>query len=350
VTPAAPRPVFHFLASKPVFRVGEQVYCWDDVVLAARRWGDWADLVREVREGVACIRHMLGTEKPPAEADEDAAATQFRSVRKLLTAEAAEAWLDERGVSVDNWLRYIRRTLLRERCSADLPELVARYPARPDQVRRGLHIVGVCAGHLMRFACKLAGRAAIFARSPKAAEPEAAGDNAGPILLGLSHQDCRAKLAHLGAVERSYQAFADEVVTQQAIRNHITGRYTDWIQVEYCSAIFPSQEAADEAVLCVREDGAALHDVARDCKLRAIHRTAFLEELHPKLRGLLFSAKKQELLGPMPAEGGFKLCMLLAKTPPAFENEKVHARAREWLAATAANLEATARVRWECQL
>ena len=42
------------LLGRVVFSVGGAEFTWEDVVLAAESWGDWARLRERAREGVAC--------------------------------------------------------------------------------------------------------------------------------------------------------------------------------------------------------------------------------------------------------------------------------------------------------
>jgi len=43
------------LFGQVVFVAGSQKYGWEDVLLAAKRWDDWATLEQEVRQGFACL-------------------------------------------------------------------------------------------------------------------------------------------------------------------------------------------------------------------------------------------------------------------------------------------------------
>src|SRR5947208_2338610 len=95
------------LVGHPAFAVEGTVYFWEDAVLAARAWGDWAALEAEAREGVACAKHLLATGESLTADEEDAAATEFRLARDLLTAAHTEAWLHERGLSVASWQEYV---------------------------------------------------------------------------------------------------------------------------------------------------------------------------------------------------------------------------------------------------
>jgi hypothetical protein len=91
----------HGWPAGPVFSVGDSRYDWADVLVAAHLRGDWAGLETQIRQGLACQR-ALDNDDETDEADPqavDAAATEFRYARDLVSAEEAEAWLAEHGLT-----------------------------------------------------------------------------------------------------------------------------------------------------------------------------------------------------------------------------------------------------------
>ncbi len=344
------------LVGRRAFSVEETEYFWEDVILAAGASGDWAALENEVREGVACIRHMRATGDVPSETEEEAAAVEFRTARQLITAAETETWLRARGLSVDNWLRYVRRSLLRRRWLTTLPDLVKRYPASDRQVGRALRIVGICSGHLNRFAQKLAGRAAVHARTMSegfaaagtATSPPGlhGGPNAVRGLLGLSAETSRAKLEMLATLERSFQQFAHEVLTDQAVQRQIAARHTDWLRIDYCSVAFATQEMAREAALCVRQDGEPLETVAARGRSKVLRERSYLAHLDPGLRGLFLSAKEGELVGPVESGGEFRILMVLDKVLPTEADPDIRRRAEQEILDSLTSREVASRVRW----
>jgi hypothetical protein len=349
---------------QPAFTVEGTRYSWEDILLAARAWGDWADLEVEVRQGVACLRHLRATGQVLPAEEEQAAAAEFRVARSLLTAAQAETWLAAHGLSVENWLKYIRRSLLRRKWTPLLAELVPRYPASPDQVNRALKVVGICSGHLARFAGKLAGRAAVHARlqseggdasaaSPTPADAEhsaCAEDAAACELLGLAPDVYRARRDALERLEQSFRCFTSQVVTPQAVRRQVVTHYTDWIRVEYCCVGFPEEAMAREAALCVREDGEDLADVAARGRRPVLRECRYLEQVEKALHGPLLSAREGELLGPMPGQGEFCLFVLARKVLPHEANPDIHERAAQGLLQGALEREIGRRVEWHQQL
>jgi hypothetical protein len=361
---SAPRIDLRTLVGQPAFTVEGTQYFWADILLAARAWGDWADLELEVRQGVACLRQLRATGQVLPADEEQAAAAEFRVARSLITATQAEAWLTARGLSVENWLKYIRRSLLRRKWAATLAELVARYPATQDQVNRALKVVGICSGHLSRFAVQLAGRAAVHARlqgegrdesaaSPTPAEaelPALAEDDAACELLGLAPDVYRAKREALGRLEQSFRCFTRQVVTPQAVRRQVVSHYADWVRVEYCRVGFPEEAMAQEAALCVRDDGEDLANVAARGRRPMVREVRYLEQIEKALHGPFLSAREGELLGPLPCQGEFCLFALSQKVPPHEENPDIHQRAAQGLLQGALEREIRQRVEWHQQL
>jgi hypothetical protein len=346
-----PRAVLKSLVGRLAFQVDGTDSGWEDVVLAARLWGDWAALETEVCEGIACIRHMLASGERPTAEEEETAAAAFRQARKLYSAAETEAWLTERGLTVENWFKYVRRTLLREKWAGQLADLAVRYPARADQVQRALKIVGICSGHFGRFAAKLAGRAAAFARltqegwqaTPAPAPP---GDPQAAKMLGLPADICQVKLRQLAVIELAYRVFAQRTCTPEAIQKLVVARHTDWIRIAYRSLVLKDEATAREAILCIRDDGEPFDQVAQRARVPLGEEARYLEEVDPAMRSYFLSAKKEELLGPFSISGGVFLCQVVDKTLPATDEPAIRQRAERVLLDAATQREVSARARW----
>jgi hypothetical protein len=327
------------LTGRVVFCAAGTPYYWEDVILAAHLGGAWADLQTEVCDGLACLSHLRATRAVLDDAMVETAACAFRETRQLFTAAETEAWLAQRGVTVDNWMKYIRRSLLRRQWTSQLPTLTARYPPAEARVNRSLKIVGICSGHLGQFAHHLAGRAAVHERlqnevgTPLAsAEPREAALSAvvdpAPGELGLTPERLQERRELLARLECSFERFRQQVLTTEAIRRQITARHTDWIRLECLSVSFANEAAAREAALCVRQDGEDLHDVAARARTVVHARHFKLEDLEPLLYGAFLSAGKGELLGPLAVGQEFQLFLVCDKTLP-FDKDPITQRLAE---------------------
>jgi len=355
------------LVGQLAFAVADTNYFWEDVVLSARAWGDWATLDTEVRQGIACVKRLrdAGGEIPAEEVE--TAASQFRGARGLFTAAETTAWLRERGLTAENWIKYIRRSWLRQRWSAELADLVCRYPATEAQLNRAFLVVGICSGHLARFAEKLAGRAAVgqtFLSAQDTSPKRQRGD--GPVagatglcpavdtqacgFLRLAPKHCRKVLESLASLEASYSLFGRQVLTPQALQSQIASRHTVWVRLECRTASFACASAAREAALCVREDGEELATVAARAGTTLHQERFYLEELEPAQQAPFLSARKGELLGPLEWRGAFQLVQVRDKVLPSAEDPDIRRRAEQLLLQREVEREIKDRVQWHHRL
>ena len=79
------------LGEKPLFRVEEAVFTWDDVVARARASGDWQAIEEEVRAGLAASRELDARGEAPGPGDIEEAGRAFRYERGLLAGDELDA-------------------------------------------------------------------------------------------------------------------------------------------------------------------------------------------------------------------------------------------------------------------
>ena len=325
------------LLGQLVFSVGCQQYYWDDVILSARLWGDWADLEKELCGGIACLKRLDDVDEEIDPEELESAANDFRYERDLVTAEEAEAWLNHWNLSADAWMEYIQRFLLRRKWADQLAEIVARYPVRKKEIRSRLHAEAVCSGHLGRFARALAARASAYA---KAVEAGWIGEESN----GVEATD-RIRL-----LEASYQRFCDHVVDAQGIKHQVKSHRLDWIRFDCRYVLFSQEQIAREAALCVRDDGMQLAEVAANASIALHHAAVYLDEVEPSLRDRFLSAEKGALIGPLDWDHAFGLFLIEDKIIPTVEAPEIKQRAQETLLQSAVTREIDNRVKWHARL
>ena len=309
------------------FEVDGDPYTWADVTLAARLRGEWDELERQARESLASRARADAEGDPIPEQAIDDAAVAFRYEHDLLAADELDEWLDARRLSMDEWVEWVRGALLRDHWAAKIEATLAAHPPRDGELERWLWVEGVCSGALDDFARRLAGRAAAHAALE-------GGDTA------------RDRAEQLAAIDRSWEAYRRGLVSAEAIRREIAGRTVDWLRIEWEMLAFPKREMAEEAVLCVREDGRRLADVAGESRVRLERRRTYLDELAADLAGPLTSAQPGELLGPIETEGGHAVIVVDHKQPPSAEDPAIRERVGRELVDRAIERELAARVRW----
>jgi hypothetical protein len=321
------------LVGEVVFAVGDTKYRVDDVVRAARHWGDLSALDAEVREGIACVKCAAETDRAPTAEELEEAAAEFRYARDLITAEETETWLERWELTVESWTEYLERALLRGRWASELEDIVSHYPVTREEIDRTLHAEAICSGRFGRVAHKLAGRVAAYeqAREEGWAPDQRVADDPASSLPGL---------------EAAFQWFRDRALTPAAVTAEIASHHLDWICVDCQWVAFPDIQGAREAALCVREDGRELTDVAVDARADVGRARLYLDEVEPGWRDHLVSASTGDLLGPLAADTGFALVLVGEKVLPSPDDVGVRRRAEAALVERALELEISHRVTW----
>jgi len=351
-----------FVAEGWLFSVASRAYDACDVVIAAIVRGEWAPLEARVRQGLACLRHNQSLESA-ADVDVEEEAREFRYARNLLTVEEVEHWLSREGLAFDDWSAYLERSVLRRAFAHKLGEIMAESSSAigRDEVRRLLHAEAVCSGELHRLTVALAARAALSARmedqgAADDGEPgpdefararEACAEVLGPQgLAGLTLEGWAERVPEMVRLEAGFQACTKAARTEAAIRAEIDGRRAEWTRVDWRYLEVGGESIAREALLCLREDGASLAEVAARARVSAREETVFLESVEPTARSAVLVAQPGEILGPLAVPEGFRVVRITAKAPPSDGDPVVRRRAEEQVVANLIDRETKKRVRW----
>jgi hypothetical protein len=128
------------------------------------------------------------------------------------------------------------------------------------------------------------------------------------------------------ALEAAYQTHCDSVLIPEArqrelmaLRLHLTRFETELIELE-------SRDAAKEALLCVREDGMSMEEVAREGGYPYRRADFWLEELPAGAQQTYLSVSPGDVLDPTPHGDGFELCRIIKKVEPRLEDVPVKSR------------------------
>jgi hypothetical protein len=302
---------------RPVFSAGEQDYRWTDVVSAARAWGRWDEIARQVSAGHAAAERLS---QPIAQSELDEAKQAFRYARSLIAAEEMEAWLERWGLNARDWSGYLRREIARTRAAGE-------GGSPPDE--QDVWAEAVCSGALADLARDLASCVAAA---------EAGGAEPGPVESDLARMD------------EEHVAFVQRVLTPESAAKELELRSSDWVRLSYISLEFPAAAMASEAALLVREDGLTPTDVAGRAGVAVQEREAFLEDVEPGLSESLLSAPTGELVGPLPVERGFALLCVSEKVPPTLADPVIKGRLAEEVPRRALEREVRNRVQWHERL
>ncbi|MCP4692318.1 MAG: hypothetical protein GY859_30010, partial [Desulfobacterales bacterium] len=127
-------------------------------------------------------------------------------------------------------------------------------------------------------------------------------------------------------MEAEYSRLCEKSLSRERMSRELTARRLSLMRVEVESALFSTKDVAQEAFLCVREDGDDLAGVAelncgsarRDC--------FFMEDMEEELRRALLSTSPGDVLPPMETEDGFQVYVVRNKLEPTLDDRKVAAR------------------------
>ena len=303
---------------QPAFSVGDRSYRWKDVVAAARHWQAWQRLEQAAREGMELAR-QAAARGLPEQPELQAAASEFRYARDLLSADEMEEWLARWELGVDDWMAYLRRQLLRDQAAG-----TAAPPVDADALATATWADAVCSGELEALARRLAEYVAVFA-----------GREGAP-----------AGLDRLEEVEAAFERFRSDAVTEEAVRRELAGHTLEWTRLDCVWVVSPDEAVVREAALCVQEEQRDLVELARQAGLTSEEGAIYLDGSDPELVPHLLGAQPGDLVGPLARGGEFLLLVVRARTTPSTEDAELRERAERQVRERAVEDEVLRHVRW----
>ena len=266
----------------------------------------------------------------------DEMAELFRYEHDLITAEETERWLEQRGLTLEDFSEYIARKYWRsanENAKTENVDLVSAEGDLRDLFTIELIFDGAIDRLSKQLMWRLAARAAskeldpnqIAAEREKFCEraqikPAKAGDWLGKIGRDQNW------LEEMYAMEAAYRAVCEQLLTPQArqkqlalMRMPLTHFSVEAIQVE-------STDAAKEAMLCMRQDEMSMEEVAREARYPHRRITFRHEDVPPDLQQKFWSVGPGDLLEPIAHADGFEIFRIISKTEPDLNDSIVQER------------------------
>lgn len=329
------------IESKVIFTSKSQAFTVRDSIDAADFRGElqplWQNLLR-----------LVEAEKKAAERDLeigdsaiDRAAEQFRYEHDLITAEETEHWLEERGLTLSDFSDYFVRHYWGDQADDFEPEPLDYFSA-PNELRELLTVELLLCGELERMAKRLSWRVAA----------SRAGENRGVDAEAISEEQERffertgldpAQLSHwlgqLGrdadwfremlTLEASQRRDCDALLSRQTREREIAALRLPLTRFEVETIELDSLDAAREALLCARDDGMTMEEVAAEGRYPYRHTDLLLEDVPEDLQQKFLSVLPGEIIEPIARGDGFHLCRILAKAEPDGEAPDVKERAEK---------------------
>ncbi|HXA09508.1 MAG TPA: hypothetical protein VNW28_05965 [Chthoniobacterales bacterium] len=327
------------IEKKIIFTCGDRDFSVRDVIDAAHFRGEleaeWTNLLR-------CV----AAEKKAGEQDLefndeviDTAAEQFRYQHDLITAEETEHWLAERGLALSDFSAYFVRHYWGEQWDEIEPEAIDLFSA-PSDLRELLTRELILSGELDRMAERLSRRvAARCAAQGQAIDPQliAAEEALFFERRGLSEDQLAAWLEQLErdrdwwcealAMEAIQRRDCAALLSRQAREHEIAALRLPLTRFEVETIELDSLDAAREALLCAREDGMSMEEVAGEGRYPYRHTEVLLEEIPDDLQQKFLSVHPGDILEPIAHGDGFHLCRIIGKAEPDVDDPIVQERA-----------------------
>ncbi|MBA3543460.1 MAG: hypothetical protein H0T83_03335 [Chthoniobacterales bacterium] len=271
----------------------------------------------------------------------DAAAERFRYEHDLITAEETERWLSDRGLTLSDFGAYFVRQYWGEQMADVTPEALD-YFAAPNDMRALLTNELILSGELDRMAQRQSWRVA--------AAKEAEGQPLDPELLaaeraeflersGFKEEEVDGWLEKVGrdrawfdqalAMEAIHRRDCASVLSEQAREREIAALRLPLTRFEVETIELDSLDAAREALLCAREDGMSMEEVAAEGRYPYRRPEVLLEEIPEDLQQKFLSVHPGDILEPIARGDGFHICRVIGKSEPDLEDPLVRQRAED---------------------
>jgi hypothetical protein len=289
------------------------------------------------------LRHVAAEERADElelEVDESAisaAAEEFRYRHDLITAEETERWLANRGLTFGDFSAHF----VRQYCAGALDEGVSSeeigYASAPQELRHLFLAELILSGQLDDITVQLMRRlAARCAGNEPTSEAIDTEKRTFLLRIGIESAQMADWLEEIGrdsrwldemvAMEAVYAAHCDTLLVPEARQRELMTLQLRLTRFEVELIELESQDAAQEALFCVREDGMSLEEVATEGRYPYRVANFLLEDLPAEVQQKYVSVSQGDLLGPMPRSDGFALCRIIKKVEPRLEDPTVKLR------------------------
>ncbi len=311
-----------------LFTIENREFGWDEIVVAAQVWGEWQVLFESVRHSLACLRLAAQIGQLPSTAEMREAANAFRYQRNLISGDETQIWLHRWGMSVEEWMNCLRGQLLRKRWASRVNEIKAANPILDADVAEVVKRYAVCTGKIDDWSQKLAGRAALAAKS------------SGLISGARSPRDL------IDRIEKEFERQQNQTINSKLIETKILDHRLDWIHYECRYLWLADERVAREAAWCVSEDGLTLDEAANAAHGEVREWNFYADEIEASVRPYFVAARKGDLLGPLRFASGYPLFSVLKKKMPAASDPEILSRAEQAIVADLTAQAIHERVRW----
>jgi hypothetical protein len=127
-------------------------------------------------------------------------------------------------------------------------------------------------------------------------------------------------------IEAAYGTHCGRLLVPEARQRELIGLRLQMTRLEVELIELDSRDAAKEALLCVRQDGMSMEEVATEERYPYRRANFLLEELPDDAQQKYLSVSPGDVLEPIPHGDGFELCRIINKIEPQAGDPDVKSR------------------------
>ena len=265
------------------------------------------------------------------------AAAAFRYEYDLITVEEIEAWLANRGLTLDDFIDYFTRRSCANGLYEEIAPVEVEYQSASPELRELFLAELILCGELDRlttaFMWRLAARCAEMDPHPDAigvAEQKFFDRNdiepaqLANWLEGLGRDS--KWFDEMLAIDAAYRTRRETLLVPQARQHELAALRLPLTRFETEIIEFESRDAAKEALFCVREDGMSMEQVAIEGRYPYRRADFLLEDISPDAQQKFLCVSPGQVLKPIERGDGFELCRIVKKIEPRLEDPRVQSR------------------------
>lgn len=301
----------------------------DDAIAASIFRSDLEGAIRETLELAGAEELAEDLEREPETDDLQAFSDRFRYDRDLISAGETEEWIRARGLTTDDFTGWMAARV----CRNELPEA---SPAEDlEDLHHRLHVHLWMSDRMDAIDAALQRRVASRLELTEKNETVEITRARANFLVRHSLNEAgvdewldragrgREWLDEMLRLEAAHEAIRDRALTTEARQRQLHALGTALERIAIRTLDFDSEAAAREAVLCVREDGSTLADVAKESGFVSEETEVWLEGVEPGLAQRLFCAEEGEALDPVAVGDGLRVFQVIRKIEPSLSDPAV---------------------------
>lgn len=315
----------------------EHVYTVRDAIDAAIFRGELETKWKEFLDRVEAEKRADDLGMEIDESAISSAAEAFRYEKDLITAEETEAWLSNHGLTLDDFIDYFSRQYWRSSLDQDVVADEVEYHSASPELRELFLADLILSGELDQMTSALMWRLAARCADENPGAGATADEERNFFdRSGIKPAQLPVWLENLGrdsqwfhetlAAEAAYRARCDSLLTPAAHERELVGLRLSLTQFETEIIELESDDAAKEALFCVREDGMSMEEVATEGRYPYRRVEFVLEDIPADAQQRFLSASVGDLLGPIERGDGFELWRIVKRIEPQLDDPTVKSR------------------------